>query len=83
MLLSGNEKQLKLKNSKILIIGAAQCKLGQCYGSWWEKCANDIIKGVAKEKHEILSGGTEKYGVLIHRLFPSLFYKILRKKKGS
>ena len=48
-----------------------------------EKCANDIIKGVAKEKHEILSGGKEKYGVLIHRLFPSLFYKILRNKKGS
>ena len=48
-----------------------------------EKCANDILKGVSKKKHEILSGGTEKWGVLIHRLFPRFFYKILRKKKGS
>ncbi len=48
-----------------------------------EKCAIDIIKGVSKEKHEILSGGTEKWGVLVHRLFPSIFYKILRKKKGN
>jgi short-subunit dehydrogenase len=48
-----------------------------------KKCALDIIKGVSKEKHEIISGGTEKWGILIHRVSPSLFYKILRKKKGN
>ena len=48
-----------------------------------EKCAKDIIKGIKKNKHEIISGGTEKWGVLLHRLFPKLFYKILKNKKGN
>jgi short-subunit dehydrogenase len=48
-----------------------------------EKCALDIIKGIKKNKHEILTGGTEKWGVLMHRLFPKLFYKILKNKKGN
>ena len=42
-----------------------------------------IIKGVSKEKHEIISGGTEKWGILVNRLFPKLFYRILRKKSGE
>ena len=48
-----------------------------------EQCARDIIKGIEKNKHEIITGGTEKWGVLMHRLFPKLFYKILKKKKGN
>lgn len=48
-----------------------------------EKCANDIIKGIKFKKHEIISGGTEKWGILLKRFFPNLFYKILRKKKGN
>ena len=48
-----------------------------------EKCALDIIKGIKKNKHEIVTGGTEKWSVLLHRLFPKLFYKILKNKKGN
>jgi len=48
-----------------------------------EQCANDIIKGIKKGKHEIISGGTEKWGILVNRLFPKLFYRILRKKSGE
>ena len=44
-----------------------------------EKCASDIIKGILKEKHEIVTGGIEKWSVLLHRLFPKRFYKILKK----
>ena len=48
-----------------------------------EKCARDIIRGIKKDKHEIISGGTEKWGILLKRLFPKLFYRILRKKSGE
>ncbi|MDB4710140.1 SDR family oxidoreductase [Flavobacteriales bacterium] len=48
-----------------------------------EKCARDIIRGIKKDKHEIISGGSEKWGILVNRLFPNLFYRILRKKSGE
>lgn len=48
-----------------------------------EKCARDIIRGIKKDKHEIISGGSEKLGILVNRLFPNLFYRILRKKSGE
>ena len=48
-----------------------------------EKCARDIIRGIKKDKYEIISGGSEKWGILLKRLFPKLFYRILRKKSGE
>ena len=48
-----------------------------------EKCARDIIRGIKKDKHEIISGGSEKWGILLNRLFPNLFYRILREKSGE
>ena len=48
-----------------------------------EKCARDIIRGIKKDKYEIISGGSEKWGILLNRLFPNLFYRILREKSGE
>ena len=48
-----------------------------------EKCARDIIRGIKKDKYEIISGGSEKWGILLKRLFPKLFYRILLKKSGE
>ena len=47
------------------------------------KCAKDIIKGVKSNKHEINTGGFEKWSILAKRLAPGLFYKILSNKKGT
>jgi hypothetical protein len=41
--------------------------------------AQKALKAIRKEKREVVIGGTETYGVLIKRLFPRLFYKIVRK----
>lgn len=48
-----------------------------------KQCAKDIINGIRKEKHEIISGGTEKWGIYLNRFFPKLFYRILRTKSGE
>jgi len=48
-----------------------------------EKCAKDIIKGIKENKHEIYSGGKEIWMVKIRRLFPGIFYRILRKQSGT
>ena len=48
-----------------------------------EKCAKDIIKGIKSNKHEIISGGFDKWSITAKRLFPKLFYKILRTRKGK
>ena len=48
-----------------------------------EKCANDIIKGIKSNKHEIITGGFDKWSITAKRFFPKLFYKILRNKKGT
>lgn len=41
-------------------------------------CATGILKGVLKEKHEIVVGGSERYSVLINRLFPGLMAYVIR-----
>jgi len=44
-----------------------------------EWCSRQIIKAILTNKEEILiSGGKERLGVIIKRLFPSLFSKIIR-----
>lgn len=44
-------------------------------------CAQKIIKAVRSEKLEVVIGGTERFGVLVKRLFPNLFAKIILKQK--
>ena len=46
-----------------------------------ELCAKKIIRAIEKNKEEAYIGGRETYGVILKRLFPKLFSKILRKAK--
>lgn len=52
---------------------------GQAQGMTAEEFAEKLLPKIAKGKQEIYIGGTEIFGVYIKRLFPTLFYKILRK----
>jgi len=46
-----------------------------------EVCAKKIIKGIEKERNELLIGGKETLGVYVKRLLPNLFAKIIRTAK--
>jgi short-subunit dehydrogenase len=46
-----------------------------------QRCARKIIRGVEKEKNELIMGGKEINVVYIMRFFPALFAKIIRKVK--
>ncbi len=63
--------------------GQAHGKLDdkQANGISAELCAQQIIKGIERHQHEIFAGGKELKAVWIKRLFPKLFYKIIRKQK--
>ncbi len=46
-----------------------------------EACARKIIRGIEKEKNELLMGGKEVLAVYLKRFFPNLFAKVIRKAK--
>jgi len=48
-----------------------------------KECAKQIIKGMQKQKLEIYAGGGELKAITIKRLFPSLFYKLIRKQNPT
>ncbi len=52
----------------------------QANGMPAHECATKILDAVAKNKEEIVIGGKEKYGVLLKRIFPKYFSKMLRKR---
>jgi dehydrogenase/reductase SDR family member 7B len=52
---------------------------GQEKGISAEKCAMDILKGVSKNKREVLSGSSDLMGVYIKRFWPWLFYRLILK----
>ena len=54
---------------------------GQEKGMTAEQCARKIIKGIEKEKNELLMGGKETLAVYIKRFFPGLLARIVRKAK--
>lgn len=55
---------------------------GQAKGISAEKCANDIIRGIEKNKNLVLTGGfKEILGVYLKRFFPGIFAKMIRKLK--
>ncbi len=55
---------------------------GQAKGISAEKCANDIISGIEKNKNLVLTGGfKEIFGVYLKRFFPGIFAKMIRKLK--
>jgi short-subunit dehydrogenase len=56
---------------------------GQNTGMPADKCAKKIIRGLEKNKREILVGGKEIIMVHIKRYLPALFFKIARKIKPT
>ncbi|OYT14991.1 MAG: short chain dehydrogenase [Bacteroidetes bacterium 4572_77] len=63
--------------------GEAYGKLdqGQANGISAEKAAQIILKGIKKEKKEIMVGGKEIWMVYLRRYLPFVFYKIANKVK--
>lgn len=53
----------------------------QANGMSADDCAAQIIKAIKSGKEEAYIGGKEKYAVLLKRLLPGLFSKIIRKAK--
>jgi dehydrogenase/reductase SDR family member 7B len=56
---------------------------GQEKGTPAEKCAQDIINGIRKNKRDIFTGGKEVLLVLIKRFLPGLAYRLTRKVKRT
>ncbi len=56
---------------------------GQENGMPAEKCAKIIVKGLKKEKRNILVGGKETILVHIKKLFPFILYNIVKKIKHT
>lgn len=52
----------------------------QANGMTAQECARKIISAVEKDKLETVIGGTERFGVLLKRLFPGLFAKMILKR---
>jgi short-subunit dehydrogenase len=51
----------------------------QAQGISADECANQILAGIAASKSEFGVGGKELRGLFLHRYFPKLFRKILKK----
>lgn len=52
----------------------------QANGMTAHECAKRIINAVENDKLETVIGGTERFGVLLKRLFPGLFAKMILKR---
>lgn len=52
---------------------------GQENGLSAEECGRQIIRAITKEKEEVRIGGKETLAILMKRLFPILFSKMIRK----
>lgn len=53
----------------------------QANGMSPEDCATEIFSAISGKKEEVYIGGKERFYVLVKRLFPLLFSKMLRKAK--
>jgi dehydrogenase/reductase SDR family protein 7B len=62
--------------------GTGKMDLNQSKGLPADECARRILKGVTAKKFEFGVGGNEMLGLAIHRLFPRLFDKILRRQSS-
>ncbi len=58
-----------------------QNDLGEEQGMAPEKVAKQIINAINKNKLEIAPGGLGTFGIKLHKFFPRLFSKIIRKKQ--
>jgi short-subunit dehydrogenase len=48
-----------------------------------EACAQQILNGIKTNQEEIFIGGKELRAVLVKRLFPKLFSKLIRRQKSE
>jgi short-subunit dehydrogenase len=48
-----------------------------------EECVSQLLNAVASKKKEVLIGNKEILAVKIKRLFPTLFWKIIRKQSAT
>ena len=48
-----------------------------------EECAQQILKGIKRNKEEIYIGGKELKAIWIKRFFPNIFSKLIRKQKAE
>lgn len=55
----------------------------QAKGTTADECAQQIIQGMLRQQHEIKAGGGELKALTIKRLFPKLFYKIIKKQSAK
>ncbi|GAB5415978.1 MAG: SDR family NAD(P)-dependent oxidoreductase [Crocinitomicaceae bacterium] len=55
----------------------------QATGMSAEECASQLIKAVSKGKKEVLIGNKEIKAVTLKRLFPSLFWKVIKKQSAT
>jgi len=54
----------------------------QAQGISAQNCASQIIRGVEQNKNEFGVGGKELWSLFLHRYFPSLFKRILKKQSA-
>jgi hypothetical protein len=52
----------------------------QALGISSEACANQILAGIAAGKREFGVGGKELRALFLHRYFPNIFRKILKRQ---
>jgi len=53
----------------------------QAHGMDPEACAERIVRAVEREAREVLVGGSEVWAVRLHRFFPGLFHRMIRKAR--
>ncbi|HEY6252159.1 MAG TPA: SDR family oxidoreductase [Candidatus Angelobacter sp.] len=61
----------------------AKMDSGQARGMPVEKCASQILKGLAQGKEEIYVGNKDKYVVYLKRFFPRVFSRMIAKASGD
>lgn len=84
-IISPGKVQTNISVNAVLADGSTHGKMdaGQAKGITVEKCAQQILKALAKNKPEALIGAGELKAVYIRRIFPKLFYKIVPKIKDE
>jgi dehydrogenase/reductase SDR family member 7B len=55
----------------------------QAKGMSVQECVRQMLRGVEKNKTELLIGNKEVKAVTLKRLFPALFWKIIKKQKAT
>ncbi len=73
----------KVTINALIADGSAQGTMddAQENGMLAEACAKEIIKAIEQKKDEVYIGGKEVKGVLLKRLFPKYFAKLIKKAK--